>query len=239
MKQVLNNNEIYQILRNEILDFTFTPGVYISESELTKRFDISRTPIREVLKKLEYDGLVKIVPNKATQVTAIDFKSILNFMYIREKLEIGLIDDLISIISTDSKILQNTMVAQETISQLTLIVARQNKIISSDLSLFEKSKGFLELDNEFHKCIFSSLNKLDLWSYLMNLLPDYVRFRTMVTEFYTLDDLNLLLLEHKQILEYITNEDFEPLKKIYKSHITGGVNLFQKIIEEKETYFLI
>lgn len=233
MKNGLSNNAIYQTVKAEIIDFTFPPGSYISESELTKRFNVSRTPIREVLKKLDYDGLVKIVPNKATQVTAMDFKAILNFMYIREKTEVGLIEDLITIMSKDS------MINQEIISQLTLIVAKQNKIINSDLDLTEKAKIFFKYDNEFHKFIFSSLNKKELWTYIATLLPDYARFRTIINDFYTLEDLQGLLSEHQEILEFLNSKDLPSIKKVYKRHINGGINLFQKIISEKENYFIL
>lgn len=239
MNEILTNSDIYQIIKNEILNFTVVPASYISESELTKRFNISRTPIREILKKLEYDGLVKIVPNKATQVTSIDFKSILNFMYIREKLEVGLVEDLITYTISSHNKLNSDIITRETIPQLTLIVAKQNKIINSDLELSKKAISFFELDNEFHKCLFSSLNKLELWSYMMNLLPDYVRFRTMITEFYTLDDLMKLLNEHKQILGFINQKDIISLKTVYKNHINGGIDLFEKIIDKKENYFII
>lgn len=232
MKEMLSNTDIYEIVKSEILNFSVPPASYISESELTKRFDVSRTPIREVLKKLEYDGLVKIIPNKATQVTAIDFKSILNFMYIREKLEVGLIEDLIAVIAND------VMINQEIISQLTLIIAKQNKIINSDTEILEKANTFFDLDNEFHKCIFSALNKAELWSYTMTLQPDYVRFRTMVNEFYSQNDLKTLLTQHQQIIELIKEKDVTTLKKVYKQHIHGGVSLFQKIIAEKENYFI-
>ncbi len=233
MKETSSNNDIYQIVKNEILSFSFPPGSYMSESELTKRFQVSRTPIREVLKKLDYDGLVKIIPNKATQVTAMDFKSILNFMYIREKTEIGLIEDLITIMSNDA------IINQEIISKLSLIIAKQNKIISSDMELLEKARTFFKYDNEFHKCIFSSLNKVELWSYTVALIPDYVRFRIMITEFYSIDDLKTLLNEHQQILDFITKKDITSIKEVYKLHINGGVNFIQKIIAEKENYFLI
>lgn len=238
MNETLNNNDIYSIIKNEIINFSVTPGEFITESELTRRFDISRTPIREILKKLEYDGLVKIVPNKATQVTPIDFKAILDFIYIREKLEVGLVEDLIST-NNNSRPMSTTTLNKEIIPQLTLIIAKQNKIIQSELELSEKALSFFELDNEFHKCLFSSLNKQDLWTYIMQSSPDYTRFRTMMTEFYTFEDLNQLLDEHKQILEFIKNSDTNALKDVYKNHINGGINSFQKIITDKENYFVL
>lgn len=227
MKHTMTNNEIYEIVRGEIINFTYPPASFISEAELTKRFNISRTPVREILKRLEYDSLVNIIPNKGTQIAPLDFKLIINFMYIREKLEVGMLEELTTILS------------QETIAHLTLCIAKQKKIIESDLKIPEKAKLFYELDNEFHKSIFSALNKAELWSYFTKLLPDYVRFRTLVTELHTQENLESLFEQHNQILDCIMSEDIPGLKKIYKTHICEGISLFQEIITQREDYFHI
>lgn len=227
MKLILTTYEIYIVIRGEILNFTYLPGTFISESELTKRFGLSRTPIREILKKLEYEGLVNIIPNKGTQITPIDFKSVTHFMYSREKLEVGLIEDLIPLLS------------QSTIAQLTLIITRQQKALQSEEPLLHKAKMFYELDNEFHKYIYSTINKVELWDYFIKLLPDYARFRAMIAEFHTQENLETLLLQHKQILNAIIANDMCTIKKIYKDHLCGGMVLFQKILQEKENYFIL
>ncbi len=227
MKHTLSNNEIYEIIRGEIINFTYPPGSFISEAEFTKRFNISRTPIREILKRLEHDNMVHIIPNKGTQVAPIDFKLIINFMYIREKLEVGMLEELTAIIS------------QETIAQLTLCIAKQSKVITSDYPMPEKAKLFYELDNEFHKSIFSALNKAELWSYFTKLLPDYVRFRNMVTQLHSQENLESLLAQHQKILDCMMQEDIAGLKKIYKTHICEGFSLFQEIILKRGDYFHI
>lgn len=227
MKQTMTNQDIYMTLRNEICNFTFLPGSYISEAELTKRFGISRTPIRDIVKKLEYDNLVKVIPNKGTQITAMNFKAIIHFMYVREKIEAGILEDLIPVVS------------QETIAQLTLIIARQQKALALDVPVLERAQKFYELDNEFHQCIFDALNKRELWLFVSELLPDYVRFRTMITEFHTPEDLDTLLSQHKQLLDCIIKRDLSIIKQLYKDHICGGVNMINQIILEKENYFVI
>lgn len=227
MTQALSNQEIYEVVRREIIDFTYPPGSFISEAELTKRFNISRTPIREILKKLEYDNLVHIIPNKGTQITTIDFKLIVNFMYIREKLEAGMLEELIPIVS------------QETITALTLCIIKQEKAIRTDRPVAEKAKAFYKLDKEFHCSIFNALGKRELWSYFSKLLPDYVRFRTMVTELHTQENLEALLEQHKQILDCIVNEEIMAVKKLYKRHVNEGISLFQEVILKKEDCFHI
>ena len=64
---------IYEILRNEIIDLALAPGTPIDENQLSARFSMSRTPIREALVRLTAEGLVTALPNRASVVSNIDF----------------------------------------------------------------------------------------------------------------------------------------------------------------------
>ena len=67
---------VYEILRQEILAVTLSPGSPVDEVGLSARFGMSRTPIREALLRLAADGLVKTLPNRNTVVAAIDFATL-------------------------------------------------------------------------------------------------------------------------------------------------------------------
>lgn len=71
--------QVYEVLRNEILDLKLAPGLPIDEVQLARRFDMSRTPIREALVRLAGDGLVENLPNRSTIVAPIDFFNLSNF----------------------------------------------------------------------------------------------------------------------------------------------------------------
>lgn len=64
---------VHELLRDEILDLKLPPGSPLDEVALAERFAMSRTPIREALVKLEGEGLVVTLPNRATVVAQIDF----------------------------------------------------------------------------------------------------------------------------------------------------------------------
>ena len=71
--------QVYDVLRNEILDLKLAPGAPVDEAQLARRFDMSRTPIREALVRLAGDGLVENLPNRSTIVAPIDFFNLPNF----------------------------------------------------------------------------------------------------------------------------------------------------------------
>lgn len=70
---------VYETLQQEILTLTLAPGSPIDEVELSERFGMSRTPIREALVRLAGDGLVTTLPNRSSIVAPIDFVNLGKF----------------------------------------------------------------------------------------------------------------------------------------------------------------
>jgi DNA-binding GntR family transcriptional regulator len=66
---------VYEALRRDIVEMTLAPGDPVDETRLSKRFNLSRTPIREALVRLAAEGFVATLPNRNTVVAAIDFAS--------------------------------------------------------------------------------------------------------------------------------------------------------------------
>ena len=64
---------VYETLRNEIIELKIAPGSPIDETELSERFAMSRTPIREALVRLAAEGLITALTNRTTIVSNIDF----------------------------------------------------------------------------------------------------------------------------------------------------------------------
>ncbi len=64
-------DEVYQTLKKAIIMLKLEPGQRLNDKELAEDFGISRTPVREALKRLEDEGLVESVPGSATRVTPL------------------------------------------------------------------------------------------------------------------------------------------------------------------------
>ncbi len=70
---------VYETLRNEIIELKIAPGSPIDEVQLSDRFELSRTPVREALVKLSAEGLITTLTNRATIVSQIDFLGLPEF----------------------------------------------------------------------------------------------------------------------------------------------------------------
>lgn len=67
---------VYDALKHDILEMTLAPSEPLDETRLSRRFAMSRTPVREALVRLAAEGLVTTLPNRNTIVSAIDFSTV-------------------------------------------------------------------------------------------------------------------------------------------------------------------
>ena len=74
-------------LETEILDGRYPPGTRLPQEELCERFAVSRTPVREALRKLQAKNLVVVVPNKGATVRLLGRKELLDIYDVRAELE--------------------------------------------------------------------------------------------------------------------------------------------------------
>ncbi|MED2945139.1 GntR family transcriptional regulator [Bacillus swezeyi] len=72
IKRISFREEVYQTLKRAIVHLELKPGQRLHDQELAEQFGISRTPVREALKRLEDEGLVEAVPGSATRVAPLN-----------------------------------------------------------------------------------------------------------------------------------------------------------------------
>lgn len=228
LKTHFSGAEIYSILESEIINLILVPGQYLSEIETAKRFAVSRTPIRDVFKKLEYKNLVRILPQKGTLVLPINLNRISDFMFIRERIETGVIEE----------IFKNRANIQ--FSALHIVLIKQRKIFEDENEDFSiRANNFFMLDNIFHETLFEISNKSKLWSTFISYLPDYQRFRAIHAEFITIENMHLLYEQHEHIVNAIEQNDINKVYAIYKDHIYHGMANISELVQQKENYFVI
>ena len=82
----MTKNEIYLEIRRRICLLDYKPGSRLNERELATEFGISRTPMRDVLRKLEQNGLISSQHGHGTIVTSIDLQSMRDIYIVRMRL---------------------------------------------------------------------------------------------------------------------------------------------------------
>lgn len=90
-------DQIYYDLRRKIIFLTYEPGERLSETALAKKYDVSRTPMRQVIHRLVADDLVNVLPQRGSYVSKIDAQKIAESQFMREALESAIVSYLTQI----------------------------------------------------------------------------------------------------------------------------------------------
>jgi DNA-binding GntR family transcriptional regulator len=83
----LRADAVFTALKSRILGFKYAPGDALTELGIAEEMQVSRTPIREALRRLEHEELVQIIPRKGAIVTGISEEDIREVYLIRQALE--------------------------------------------------------------------------------------------------------------------------------------------------------
>ncbi|GMQ64052.1 GntR family transcriptional regulator [Vallitalea maricola] len=200
--------EIIKQLKEEILCMELKPGTIISETTLSERFQISRTPIRDILKQLSAEGYIDIYPQKGSIVSYIDLESVEQIIYLRSTLEKEIIKEL------------SLNIPLKGLHELKTILTKQEECIKNHDSF----NDFMYLDDAFHKNLFTLAGRLFLWDIIQQFNAHYIRYRklNMLKE----EKLTEILEEHQLILKYIIDGKTDKIEQLVHHHIRADVNSF-------------
>lgn len=207
---------IYRKLRSAIMNLEIKPGTFISENELVKQTNVSRTPIREVLKQLQHEQLIEIIPQTGSRVTYIDKSMINESLFMRFALEKEVIHSL-----------QNNITDEE-------LVTLENNI---SLQEFYYKKGliveFHSTDQLFHKTMFDISNKSKLWECMQAFGVHYNRVRLIRILYADNPNIDLIINEHKQLVDAInSNKPYEYIEDILHKHFMNPLEQFTSLFEK-------
>ena len=81
------NESIYTVIKERILFLEYKPGQILNENVLAKEFGVSRTPMREILNRLEWEKLARVIARTGTMITEIEFQQMMNIYRARFEIE--------------------------------------------------------------------------------------------------------------------------------------------------------
>ena len=205
---------VFESLREAIIDGSLKPGERVMEVQLAEKLGVSRTPVREAIRKLELEGLLIMVPRKGAYVADVSFKDVLDVLEIRASLE-GLAASLAAEKMTEEEILHLQMKSREF-----------SKCVESD-----DVQGMIQKDSEFHDIILKSARNTKLINIIEGLRDQVQRFRVVYfTEF---NKSSYLTQEHQRVLEAISNRDSEVAQKYAQQHIVNIKNYIVSSMKDK------
>ena len=206
---------VYEELRREILVGEIAPGTRMMEIELADEMGVSRTPVREAIRKLEKEGLVTIEPRKGAYASDVSIKDMVDVLEVREDLEAMAAAMAAQKVNKDEKqaLIEATMEYKEAVES-------------------ERTEDIIRCDEKFHQLIVNySGNKtlIQLFSQVQELA---LRFRYLYYDDFSRYE--RMPMEHREIEEAILSGDYEKARVAAGEHVK---KLKQFVIDEGEKIF--
>ena len=193
---------VFNTLRQAIITGEFAPGERLMEIALANRLGVSRTPVREAIRKLELEGLVKIIPNKGAYVTGITPKDVQDIYMIRSILE-----GMCARWATEH-------ITPEQIEQLEEIVLLSEFHLKKDK---DKVVQVSDLDGKFHHVLYEASNSR-IMEHTLSDFHKYVKMARMLSVG-AKNRAEKSIEEHKAILEAIKKGDADEAERLANLHI--------------------
>lgn len=205
-----NTKEIYQILESEIVSLKIAPGEVLTENSLCERFQVSRTPIRSVLQRLQENKFVEIIPHKSTTVTRINLNIATQLIYERVAIESMVFRDFVRTASPTA------------VEQVRDLLHRMETLAEASHHLEEfDSYAFLAADHDMHEFWFLFCGKDMLWKRIIRPHPDYSRLMRMdVTGAKNVPD---VLHDHQLMMQMIDDHSEAGIEELMVRHMYGNV----------------
>ncbi|MBQ7775143.1 MAG: GntR family transcriptional regulator [Lachnospiraceae bacterium] len=209
---------VFNTLRQAILTGDLKPGERLMEIHLANKLGVSRTPIREAIRKLELEGLVTMIPRRGAEVAQITEKSMNDVLEVRRAMDALCVELACERISEEElKALENAC------------DAFAEAVKGGDIKVIAKA------DVALHDIIVQATGNLRLVQLINNLSEQMYRYR-----FEYLKDTSQhqnLIEEHRMIYESIVKKDKQAASNAAKLHIDNQEKaIIHQIRLEKEKH---
>ena len=207
---------VFNTLRQAILKGELKPGERLMEIQLANKLGVSRTPVREAIRKLELEGLVLMIPRKGAEVAEITRQDMEDVLEVRTALEELAVKDACDHI-TDAQLSELKKASNEFKKAL---LEGKDLVTCADA------------DMHFHNVILSATNNRRLIQMLNNLSEQMYRYRVE----YLKDDgiYPRLIEEHQKMYDALKAKDQELAVSYVEKHLHNQAEAVKKIIREQE-----
>lgn len=209
------HNEVADRLREMITRGELSPGERLNERLLTERFGISRTPLREAIKILSAEGLVKLLPNRGATVTTIT--------------------------RADAEDMFQVMAVLEALGGELACQRASEKDLDEIKGLHRQMRGFFEegeladyfeLNQKIHQKIIDCAGNVELTDAYRRISVRIRRARYMAN--FSRPRWSEAMDEHERILEALIARDSDRLKSLLAQHLANKSQVIQEWLAETE-----
>lgn len=216
------NQQTYERLKKDILTFALKPGEPVSAQRIAERYEVSRTPAREALVRLQDEGMVDIFPQSRSVISKIKRDRIYQEWFVRKSLELGMVDSFFD------------RVKKSDIKEMKEAVKQLSKL-GDHPRTHETSYEYLKCDDHFHAIMYRVTGEELAANIIENTLSDYRRVRLLVD----LDNVNKdrTVDDHERLIKLLTENDREGYRKLLTEHLSHIIDDMRNLHEQVPEMF--
>lgn len=211
-KSVSLADQVFEKLENDIIVGVYPRGEIITELKLVEQLGVSRTPIREALRRLEQERLIKD-SGKGSVVLGITVEDLIDIMNIREHVE-----GLAAFYATEN-------ISDDAKAELQHIMELQDFYFQK-----QDQDNLQKMDDKFHDLIYEMSKRTVLRDTLLPLHRKTMRYRLAAIK--NEKRLSASVQEHKQIIQAILSGDAETAQTLMSRHIKNAKeHMIERFVE--------
>jgi DNA-binding GntR family transcriptional regulator len=209
--------QVYESIRQAVLDCTFLPGMALSEQAVSEQLHVSRAPVREAFRRLVVEGLLEAVPQKGTFVARLDRQRITDAIFVREAIECRAAE-----LAARAPLAERRKLAQ--------IVQRQ-----AGASARKDYATHLTADEEFHHAILVLAGHPHAWTALRLARTGMNRIRHLAIP--AVGSHRIAIDQHRVVIDAIVSGDAKKASEAMRVHIHSPLEFLDAIQKEHPEYF--
>lgn len=195
--------QVYPVLREAILAGMLPPGTRLREEVLAEQYGVSRTPVREALRRLYTEGLVRLERNRGAVVTLLALDELDEVYDIRLALE-----TLAAVRAASG------MIPEDAASARAALAAARGAIERDD------PEALANANDAFHHAIYRASHSPRLWAMISGLGAIIRRYR--LASLSAPGRAEQVLREHAEVLMAIERGDVEAIRALMAGHLNGA-----------------
>ena len=209
--------EIVDWVARGIIEGRLSPGDDLNSVDLAKRFNVSRTPVREALLRLSEEALVDVFPQHATLVSRIDIAAAREAHFLRRSIELELVHQLALEASAGL------------VEQMKAVIAQQ-----AALSTAQRYGDFVGADRAFHHLMYEAGGVASLWELVGRVSGHVDRLRRLHLP--TAGKTEAILRDHRAIVRGIEARDPAAAQAALRRHLSGTLSAVDEICRQYPDY---
>lgn len=206
-------DKAYQVIRDGILNGVYPQGSHLSAQVLAEASGLSRTPVREAMRRLHAEGLIRIIANRGAFVATWSEGDVEHYF------------ELDLVLESFSAELAASRVTPKDVAALRLLVDELDRLVFEDPLPLAQVK---DVNDRFHKQIMAISRNVRLEHYLQSLIEAELVFGTVGE--YTLEELRRTAMQHAELVDALEAHDPAWARSAMATHLLTARNAMMRSV---------